>query len=338
MGCHCCSGDAGFPSRGSIVAIVTPFTSKGQCATKCCCSGNSADDCVDTKVLRNLVKLHKDSNTTAIVPCGTTGEAPTLSAEDFEAIISTVTDEVKGSCVKVIAGTGSNSTKKAVEMTARAKELGVDACLIVTPYYNKPSPEGLIAHFRELNNIGIPLILYNVPGRTCSNVEPRTIIQIAESCENVVGVKAANGDLEQITQTIVMAKSLGRPLAVLSGDDALTLPIMSVGGTGVISVAANIIPKVMSNLVSSFQVGDWQTSQTIMQAIHQFCVSLLKLGPNPTPIKGLMNRVGLEVGTCRLPLTDLSSEVLESLVRIAREMRNTLRAADLECDTTLDNL
>ncbi len=307
---------------GNVVALVTPFM------------GDQGQD-VNFDVLSKLVEFHANAGTSALVPCGTTGESPTLSHKEHMAVIKTVISASKNTQLKVIAGTGSNSTKEAYYLTNQAAEAGADGCLVVCPYYNKPTPSGVLAHFRELNKIGIPLVVYNIPGRTGINIAPETIQQIANECDNVVGLKASNGDLDQITDT---AKRLAHnpQFAILSGDDSLTLPILSVGGVGVISVVANVMPQVMSHLVSSFlEDRDTETSKHIMHNVHCLCKALLQIGSNPAPIKSLMNLACLNVGTCRLPLVPISQGETQDLVSIVREIIVDFQQLDIPFDTTL---
>ena len=286
--------------KGSIVALVTPFL-------------DDTEQSVNTEKLLELVNLHAESHTAAIVPCSTTGESPTLLKEEWEVVVSTVIEAARNTNLKVIPGTGSNSTQEAVRLTERAAELGAHACLVVTPYYNKPSPEGVLAHFQELDKVGIPLILYNTPSRTGIDLGVDLIMELCEKCPSIAGLKASNGDLDQITEVIYRSSELGRPFSVFSGDDSLTLPILSVGGVGVISVAANIIPRVMNELVASFMRSDLNQSRIITHAIHSFCCTLLKSGPNPVPIKSVMNLAGMNVGSCRKPLVDLSKDKAAAL-------------------------
>ena len=281
--------------KGSVVALVTPFN-------------DDSEQSVNLEKVAELVNLHADCNTSAIVPCSTTGESPTLSKEEWEAVLSTVIQEAKNTNLKIIPATGSNNTKEAVRLTERAAELGADACLVVTPYYNRPSPEGIMAHFQELDKVGIPLILYNAPSRTGLDLSTNLIVRLSEQCPSIMGLKASNGDLDQITEVICKTSKLGRPFSVFSGDDSLTLPILSVGGVGVISVAANVIPLVMDELVASFTRSELNQSKAIMHAIHHFCRALVKLDSNPVPIKSVMNSLGMNVGSCRKPLMDLSKE------------------------------
>jgi 4-hydroxy-tetrahydrodipicolinate synthase len=311
--------------QGSVVALVTPFV-------------DDTEQSVNREKLAELVKLHVDSNTAAIVPCGTTGESPTLLDEEWDAVVSTVIEVARNTNLKVIPGTGSNSTREALRLTERAAELGADACLVVTPYYNRPSPEGVLAHFQELDKVGIPLILYNIPSRTGIDLGADLIMELCERCPSIIGLKASNGDLDQITEVIYRSSQLGRPFSVFSGDDSLTLPILSVGGVGVISVAANIMPRVMDELVASFMRSDLNKSKIITHTIHSFCRTLLKSGSNPAPIKSVMNHAGMNVGSCRKPLVDLSKDKAATLFYELQMMKNGLSAQQIPYDEVLTGI
>jgi len=308
--------------KGSIVALVTPFV-------------DDAEQSVNREKLVELVKLHTDNKTAAIVPCGTTGESPTLLKEEWDTVVSTVIEAARNTHLKIIPGTGSNSTREALRLTTRAAELGADACLVVTPYYNRPCPEGVLAHFQELDKVGIPLILYNIPSRTGIDLGTDLIMELCEKCPSIVGLKASNGDLDQITEVIYRSSSLGRPFSVFSGDDSLTLPILSVGGVGVFSVAANIMPGLMDELVSSFMRADLNQSRMIMHDIHGFCRALLKSGSNPAPIKSVMNHAGLNVGSCRKPLVDLTKEKAAMLFHELEMMLTRLSEHNIHYDEIL---
>jgi 4-hydroxy-tetrahydrodipicolinate synthase len=311
--------------KGSVVALVTPFV-------------DDAEQSVNREKLAELVKLHADSNTAAIIPCGTTGESPTLLKEEWDTVVSTVIESAKNTPLKVIAGTGSNSTREARRLTERAAELGADACLVVTPYYNKPSPEGILAHFQELDKVGIPLILYNIPSRTGIDLGADFTMELCEKCPSIIGIKASNGDLDQITEVIYRSSKLDRPFSVFSGDDSLTLPILSVGGIGVISVAANIMPKVMDELIASVTRSDLQQSRIIMHAIHGFCRALLKTGSNPAPIKLVMNHAGMQVGSCRKPLVDLTKDNAATLFYELQQMKIRLAEQHIPYDDLLNQV
>jgi 4-hydroxy-tetrahydrodipicolinate synthase len=309
--------------KGSVVALVTPFV-------------DDAEQSVNREKLAELVKLHADSNTAAIIPCGTTGESPTLLKEEWDVVVSTVIESAKNTPLKVIPGTGSNSTREARRLTERAAELGADACLVVTPYYNKPSPEGILAHFQELDKVGIPLILYNIPSRTGIDLGADFTMELCEQCPSIIGIKASNGDLDQITEIVYRSAQLDRPFSVFSGDDSLTLPILSVGGVGVISVAANIMPKVMNELIASVTRSDLQKSRLIMHAIHGFCRALLQTGSNPAPIKLVMNHAGMQVGSCRKPLIDLTKDKAATLFYELQQMKIKLAEQHILYDDLLN--
>ncbi|MGF1478714.1 MAG: 4-hydroxy-tetrahydrodipicolinate synthase [Cyanophyceae cyanobacterium] len=302
---------------GSLVALVTPFN-------------DDLEQTVNFDKLEELIHYHADSGTSAVVVCGTTGESPTLSHQEHEQVVSKATQVAKARGVKIIAGTGSNSTKEAVRFTAHAAEMGVDACLVVTPYYNKPTPAGLMAHFRELDRIGVPLIAYNIPGRTGINIAPHTFIELVHACENIVGLKASNGNLDEITETAYLLRSLPRTCAIYSGDDSLTLPILAVGGVGVISVIANVLPKTMSQLVQEYQSQHTESARTIAQNLHLFCRSLLKVGANPSPIKAVMNMAGMQVGSVRKPLVDISPEQAALLATQSKKMAEDFANSNLD--------
>jgi 4-hydroxy-tetrahydrodipicolinate synthase len=286
--------------RGSFVALVTPFTS---------------DDRVNHALLRELVEWHIDQGTNGLVPVGTTGESPTLNYEEHEAVIETVVEAAAGR-VPVVAGTGSNSTREAIHMTHHAKMVGVNGALIVLPYYNRPSQTGLIAHIERLNEIGLPLVIYNIPSRTGINMEPATFETISH-LENVVGVKEASGNINQMSE-IIMATA-GR-CDVMSGDDALTLPLLSVGGTGVVSVIANVVPREMSRLVAAWEEGNLEEALSIHQRLFPLGKAMLSLETNPGPIKEAMIMMGYDVGMVRQPLAPLSDENREKLRTLLSSM------------------
>jgi 4-hydroxy-tetrahydrodipicolinate synthase len=300
---------------GCITALITPFKGK-------------KNNQVNFEKLDELVKGQAESGTSAVVPCGTTGESPTLSHDEHDEVVSCVVKAAKKYGIKVLAGTGSNSTEEAVRLTSRAKELGADAALVVTPYYNKPTPEGLLLHYKEIDALGLPVYLYNIPGRTGINIDPETIITLAASCNTIVGVKASNGDLEQITETALLSKTLNKKFCILSGDDSLTLPILSVGGVGIVSVIANFCPSVMVRLVEVYANKEIHLAKAIMHAIFPLSRALLKFGSNPSPIKALMDHSGMDVGGCRLPLAGIQDEKVQILWKLADEMKEELKKVD----------
>ena len=273
--------------KGSIVAIVTPFK----------------DGEVDEPRLRELVDFQIQNGTSGILPCGTTGESPTLSHEEHNRVIEICIDAAGGR-VPVIAGTGSNSTAEAVALTQHAAQAGADAVLVVSPYYNKPTQQGLYLHFKAIADaVTIPMILYNIPGRTACNIEPETMARLAGDCKNIVGVKEASGSLAQM-QTI---KAVCPPeFILLSGDDALLLPLLSIGGKGVISVAANIVPQDVARIITAYESGEIMQAQ----ALHYKLLPLVKalfLETNPIPIKAAMGLMGMCGDEVRLPLCPMSS-------------------------------
>ena len=280
---------------GAIVAIVTPF-SNGR---------------VDEEAFRRLINFQIENGTQAIVPCGTTGESATLSHEEHKRVIEFVIKEVDGR-VPVIAGTGSNNTAEAIELTQHAKKAGADGALMILPYYNKPTQEGLYQHFKTVaETVSLPIIMYNIPSRTGINMLPATVARLAK-IENIVGVKESSGDLVQITQII---EACGKDFDVLSGDDPLTLPLMAVGGKGVISVASNVAPREMSDMVTAFQKGNLAKAQELF--IHlQPLFRALFLVTNPIPVKMALGLMGMITPEMRLPLYPMDEENTDKLKKV----------------------
>ncbi|MDD4955250.1 MAG: 4-hydroxy-tetrahydrodipicolinate synthase [Candidatus Omnitrophica bacterium] len=287
--------------KGSIVAIVTPFK----------------NDEVDEKTLRKLVDFHIKNATSAIVPCGTTGESATLNYEEHERVIEICIEQAKGK-IKIIAGTGSNSTQEAVMLTKHAAKAGADASLQVSPYYNKPTQKGLYEHFKAISEAcDMPVILYNIASRTGVNIEPETIAKLAKDCKNIVGVKEASGSLEQMSRVKLLC---GKDFDLLCGDDALTLPVLSIGGVGVISVVANIVPQMTSELVATFEKGNLQKAQEI----HYKLLPLIKamfIETNPIPVKTAMGLMKLCEPGLRLPLCAMATDNLAKLTEVMRDYR-----------------
>lgn len=268
---------------GLSVAMVTPFRG-GQ---------------IDVKLLREQVEFQIAAGTNCLCPVGTTGESPTLSHEEHERVISEVVQAARGR-IKVMAGTGSNSTTEALRLTKWAAKEGADAALMVAPYYNKPTQEGFFLHYKAVaEQVGLPICVYNIPGRTGKNIEPETIVRLAE-LPNITMVKEATGSLDQASQILCATN-----LTVLSGDDSLTLPLMSVGGEGVISVVGNIVPKDMLALVNAFAKGDVAAAQSWHHKLFPLCRDMLGLATNPIPIKAAMKLLGRDPGELRLPMTPL---------------------------------
>ena len=268
---------------GLSVAIVTPF--KG---------GD-----IDFDTFRTQIEFQIAAGTNCICPVGTTGESPTLSHDEQDRVIAFVVEHVAGR-IKVMPGTGSNSTAEALRLTKFAEKCGADAALQVAPYYNKPTQQGFYEHFKMLaEETGLPQCIYNIPGRTGKNIEPETIIRLAE-LENIAIVKEATGSLDQASQIITSTN-----LTVLSGDDSLTLPLMAIGGRGVISVVGNIIPKDMIALTAAMDAGNLAEAQRWHRKLFPLCRDMLGLATNPIPIKAAMKLLGRDPGELRLPMTTL---------------------------------
>jgi len=271
--------------QGSCVALVTPFK----------------DGRVDEAKFRELVEFHIKHGTDVLVPCGTTGESPTLSHDEHKRVIELAV-EAANRRIPVVAGTGSNSTAEAIDLTRYAKKAGADGALLVLPYYNKPTQQGLIAHCRAVADAAeLPLILYNIPGRTGINMLPETLAALADH-PYIVGMKEATGNLEQMTQDIVLC---GDKLSFLSGDDTLTLPLMAVGGRGVISVVANIVPRDVADLTRAFLNGDWKRARELHLKLFPLCQAMF-YETNPICIKTAMAMMGMIGPELRLPLCPMS--------------------------------
>lgn len=278
---------------GLTVALVTPFRGEE----------------VDEPALRKLVDFHVQAGTDCVSPVGTTGESPTLSHDEHERVIKIVCEQAQGR-IKVMPGTGSNSTREAIRLTKYAKSAGATGALMVAPYYNKPTQEGFYEHYKAVAHaVDLPIVLYNIPGRTAKNMEPETIIRLGE-IPNIVAVKESTGSMDQASQ--ILAKS---DLTVLSGDDSLTLPLMALGGSGVVSVVGNIVPKDVKALISAFKSGNMAEAQKWHYRLFPLCRDLLGLSTNPIPIKGAMEILGRDSGELRLPLTTLDKSQRESLVK-----------------------
>ena len=284
--------------EGSYVALVTPFK----------------NDKVDFEKLKELVEFHIKNGTNGIVQCGTTGESATLNYEEHEKVIEVVVKQVAGR-IKVVAGTGSNSTAETIEMTAFAKKVGSDGVLLVAPYYNKPTQKGLYLHFKKVaDEIDIPIMIYNIQSRTAVNIEPETIAKLHADCKNIVAIKEASGSLEQMAKI----KMLCPKMDMLSGDDALTLPLMSIGGAGVVSVVANIVPRDVTDMVWAYLKGDVEKAK----GLHYKLFNLIKamfIETNPIPVKTAMNLMGLCSDDLRLPMCAMDEKNKEKLIK---EMKN----------------
>ena len=266
---------------GVTVAIVTPF-SKGE---------------VDWDGLGKLVDWHVEQGTDCLAPCGTTGESPTLTHDENEKVVAFVCEKARGR-IKVMAGTGSNSTAEAVRMTKSAEKAGATGTLQVGPYYNKPTQEGYFQHFKAVADAtDLPICVYNIPGRTGSNILPETIARMAEACPTIVAVKEATGSLDQASQTAALCD-----VTLLSGDDSLTLPLMSIGGRGVVSVVGNIVPRDMKALVSAYLAGNHADALKWHRKLFPLCRDMLGVATNPIPVKTAMRLLGRGNGELRLPM------------------------------------
>ena len=278
--------------KGSAVALVTPFTQDG----------------VDFKKLGELVEYHIVNITDALVVCGTTGEATTMSDEEQLAVIKYVVDKTNKR-IPVIAGTGSNNTKHSIYLSQEAERLGADGLLVITPYYNKSNANGLKLHFETIaNSVNLPIIMYNVPGRTSMNMKPSLVAELAK-IENIVAIKEASGDLAQVAE---LCRLVPDDFAVYSGNDDSILPLLALGGKGVISVLANVCPQETHNLVQKFFDGDIEGSRKIQLKLKPL-IDALFIEVNPIPVKTAMNLLGFEVGNLRLPLAEMDIKNLEVL-------------------------
>ncbi len=280
---------------GSLVALITPFH-EGK---------------VDYKTIDELVQFHLDSGTDGIVPVGTTGESPTLSHEEHKKVIERVVKAVRGK-IPVIAGAGSNSTAEAIELSAFAKKIGADATLQVGPYYNKPTQEGFYQHFKAVaEEVDLPIVLYNIPGRCGgSGMAPETVARLSE-LENIVAIKEATGSLDQASQIRLLCD-----LTILSGDDSLTLPLASIGGKGVISVVANIVPADVKAMTDLILEGDFQAARKWHYKLLELSGNLLSMSTNPIPIKAAMAMLDMSSDEVRLPMTELEESKKAKLEKI----------------------
>lgn len=286
---------------GTIPAMVTPFDDKKN---------------LDIPALRNLIKFLIAGGIDAIVPCGSTGEAATLTIEEYETVIKTTADNVSGK-IPVIAGAGSNDTAKAVHLSQIAKKAGADALLHVSPYYNKPTNDGLVAHFKQIaKSVDLPIIIYNVPGRTGSNISAETTLRIAKEVPHVIGIKEASGNIGQMMEII---KGAPKDFSVLSGDDAITLPLISAGGVGIISVCANEIPKQMTQMVNFALKGDFKRAREL----HYKYLDLMNgnfIETNPIPVKTALSLMGKIKENFRLPLVPMSAKNKEAFSQILKKL------------------
>ena len=286
--------------EGSMVPIVTPFK-KGK---------------VDEKALSKLIEWHIREGTDAIVPCGTTGEASTLDYDEHYRVIEVTVETVNGR-VPVIAGTGANSTDEAITITKKAKELGVDAALVVAPYYNKPTQEGLFQHYKAVAQAvkGLPIVMYNVPGRTAVNILPSTVARLAEKVKNIVAIKEATGDMKQMSKLISLC---GDRIAVISGDDFTTFAMYALGGSGTISVTANIAPRDLAAMWDAWQTGDMEEAKRLHYKTDPLNYAMF-IETNPLPVKTALVLMGKIKEEFRLPLCRMSDENRKKLKKVLKD-------------------
>jgi 4-hydroxy-tetrahydrodipicolinate synthase len=284
--------------HGSFVAMVTPFR-----------NGK-----VDEAKLKELVEFHIANGTDGLIPCGTTGEAPSLSHDEHHKVVELVVEAARGR-IKVVPGTGSYSTSDAIEMTKHAERAGAAGALVVNPYYNKPTQEGLYRHFRAVaESVAIPILVYNIQSRTAVNVETATLARLVRDVKNIVGVKEASGSLDQMSQVIA---ACGPDFSVLSGDDNITLPLLAIGGSGVVSVIANIVPRETADLVHAALDGDWKRARDLHYRLFPLARAAF-LETNPIPIKEMMALAGMLEPEFRLPMCRMSDANREKLREIIK--------------------
>jgi 4-hydroxy-tetrahydrodipicolinate synthase len=283
-----------------MVALITPFSQNNE---------------VDEKALERLVEFHIKNRTDAIVPCGTTGESATLNYEEHERVIE-ICVRAAGKRIPVIAGTGSNSTQEAIDMSLFAARVGADGLLLVSPYYNKPTQKGLYLHFKAIaGKVDLPICLYNIASRTAVNIEPETVARLVSDCKNIVAIKEASGSLEQMARIVALC---GKKLIMLSGDDALTLPLMAIGGQGVISVVANIIPADVKAMVVAFSKGNMREAQRLHYRMQPL-IKAMFIETNPIPVKTAMGLMKMCSPLLRLPMCAMSDDNLGRLKTALKE-------------------
>lgn len=284
--------------KGLMVAMVTPFK----------------EGMVDEVKISELVNFHIQNGTDVLVPCGTTGESATLSFQEHQRVVETTISAAQGK-IPVIAGTGSNNTAEAIRLTEHAKEAGASGALLISPYYNKPTQEGLYQHFKAVAEaVDIPIVLYNIASRTAVNIEPETVARLAE-IKNIVAIKEASGSLSQMSHIVSLC---GGKLTLISGDDALTLPLLAIGGKGVISVIANIVPADLKEMITEFEKGNIEGARKI----HYRLLPLIKamfIETNPAPVKTAMELMGMIGGELRLPLCPMKDANVEKLKKVLRD-------------------
>ena len=284
--------------EGILPAIITPFYRDSRAS-------------LDIEGLQSNIESLLQRGVHGIVPCGSTGESATLTFEEHEQVIGKAVEVVDGR-VPVLAGTGSNNTEEAVRLTRSAKDAGADGALIISPYYNKPNRSGLIKHFTKLADLDIPIVLYNVPGRTGQNLQPDLVAELARH-SNIVGIKEASGDVTQISR--IIEETRDEEFSVISGDDAMTLPVLAVGGAGVISVAANVDPGRMAGMYEAFRAGDLARAQVLHYELAPLMRAMF-VDTNPIPVKKAVELLGMAAGPVRLPLDELDEAKTEQLRKV----------------------
>ena len=293
--------------RGTFTALVTPFRNGS----------------IDFDALTQLIESQISAGITGIVAVGTTGESPTLSHDEREAVVRKCVEVAKGRC-QVLAGTGSYSTRDAIEASKNAESLGVDGLLIVAPYYNKPSQEGLFQHFRSIaQSTTAPIMLYNIPGRCGVDIGVETVVRLSGACRNIVSIKEASGSVDRVSD---LRSRLGEAFTILSGDDSLVLPFMAVGAVGVVSVASNLFPAEVKSLVDAYSRGDVQLAEQLHRRSYALCKDLF-IEPNPVPIKAALEWSGLMSSEVRLPLCPMSEANRERLRKTVEAFQRDRKSA-----------
>lgn len=286
--------------KGAGVALITPF---------------NEDETVNYDMLGELIERQIAGKTDAIIVCGTTGEPATMTEDEKLAVIKYAVEKTAGR-IPVIAGTGGNATRVVIDFSKKAEALGVDGLLVVTPFYNKATQNGLYAHYKEVAKaVSLPIIMYNVPSRTGCNIAPETAVRLARDCENIVGIKEASGNISQVAK---LAKQAGGILDIYSGNDDQVIPILSLGGIGVISVLSNVAPKAAHDMVMEYLEGDWKKAAAL-QLDYLDLINALFCEVNPIPVKGAMNLMGYNVGKLRLPLTEIEDAHRELVKKCLKE-------------------
>ena len=286
--------------KGAGVALITPF---------------NEDETVNYDMLGELIERQIAGNTDAIIVCGTTGEPATMTEDEKLAVIKYAVEKTAGR-IPVIAGTGGNATSVVIDFSKKAEALGVDGLLVVTPFYNKATQNGLYAHYKEVAKaVSLPIIMYNVPSRTGCNIAPETAVRLARDCENIVGIKEASGNISQVAK---LAKQAGGILDIYSGNDDQVIPILSLGGIGVISVLSNVAPEAAHDMVMEYLEGD-RKKAAALQLDYLDLINALFCEVNPIPVKGAMNLMGYNVGKLRLPLTEIEDAHRELVKKCLKE-------------------